>query len=82
MAHMAKLDKNNIVLRVESIHDNELKDGNGEESEAKGIEFCRSLYGQDTDWAQTSYNATFGGKFAAPGDIYDPKNKIFKSPIP
>ena len=60
MASFAKINLENIVEQVISIHNNELLD-NGIESEAKGIAFCKSLYGQDTNWKQTSYN-TKGGK--------------------
>ena len=55
MAYFAKLNPENIVEQVISVHNNELLD-NGIESEAKGIAFCKSLYGQDTNWVQTSYN--------------------------
>ena len=59
MASFAQLNSENIVLRVISIHNNELLD-NGVESENKGIQFCKSLYGQDTIWKQTSYNTNNG----------------------
>jgi hypothetical protein len=59
MASFAKLNSENIVEQVISIHNNELLD-NGVESEAKGIAFCKSLYGQDTNWKQTSYNTIAG----------------------
>ena len=39
MAHFAKLNENNIVLEVHCVHNNELLDENGNESEVKGIEF-------------------------------------------
>jgi hypothetical protein len=55
MAYLAKLNSNNIVEKVISVHNNELLD-NGIESEQKGIAFCKFLYGQDTNWVQTSYN--------------------------
>jgi hypothetical protein len=61
MASFAKLNSNNVVEMVISINNNELLD-NGVESEAKGIAFCKSLYGQDTNWKQTSYN-TQNGKY-------------------
>jgi hypothetical protein len=60
MASFAKINLENIVEQVISIHNNELLD-NGIESEAKGVAFCKSLYGQNTNWKQTSYN-TKGGK--------------------
>ncbi len=60
MATFAELDINNKVLRVLSVHNNELLE-NGIESEQKGIQFLKSLYGESTIWKQTSYN-TRGGK--------------------
>jgi len=60
MATFAELDINNKVLRVLSIHNNELLE-NGIESEQKGIQFLKSLYGENTIWKQASYN-TRGGK--------------------
>ena len=59
MASFAKLNSQNIVEQVISVHNNQLLD-NGVESEEKGIQFCKSLFGQDTIWKQTSYN-THGG---------------------
>tara|TARA_R100001143_G_C3265338_1_gene89649 strand:- start:7 stop:414 length:408 start_codon:yes stop_codon:yes gene_type:complete len=59
MAHFAELNDENKVLRVLAVHNNELDD-NGVESEAKGIQFLKTLFGQDTIWKQTSYN-TFEG---------------------
>jgi hypothetical protein len=59
MAYFAKLNDENIVLEVISINNNELLD-NGVESENKGIEFCKKLYGQDTKWKKTSYNTKAG----------------------
>jgi hypothetical protein len=60
MATFAELDINNKVLRVIAVHNNELLE-NGIESEQKGIQFLKSLYGENTIWKQTSYN-TRGGK--------------------
>jgi len=45
MASFAKIGINNIVEQVISVSNNELLD-NGIESETKGIEFCKSLFGQ------------------------------------
>jgi hypothetical protein len=59
MASFAKLGTNNIVEQVISVNNNELLD-NEIESETKGIEFCKSLFGQDTNWKQTSYNTQAG----------------------
>lgn len=70
MAHFAKIE-NNIVRQVIVINNDVLKDQNGREQESLGIAFCKSLYGEDTEWVQTSYNATFRGKYAGSGDIYN-----------
>jgi len=94
MAHFAQLDENNVVIQVIVVHNNELvaskqttvnEDGSVSvsviESEDKGIEFCKSLFGADTNWVQTSYNASFRGKYAGIGDTYDAANNIFSSPV-
>jgi len=48
------------------------------ESEEKGMDFCKSLYGADTNWVQTSYNGSFRGKYAGIGDTYE--NGVFVAP--
>jgi len=70
MAHFAQLDENNVVMQVIVVNNAELLDESGQESEAKGIAFCQSLFGGT--WKQTSYNANFRGKYAGVGDKYDP----------
>lgn len=54
MAHFARIE-DGTVRQIIVVHNNELDD-NGTESEAKGIAFCKSLFGEDTEWVQTSYN--------------------------
>lgn len=70
MAHFAELDNDNVVLRVIVINNAELLDENGVESEARGREFCKSLYGENTNWIQSSYNASFRGMHAEAGGRY------------
>ncbi len=70
MAHFAELNGNNVVLRVIVVHNNELIDENGNESEQKGIDFCVAHYGGT--WVQTSYNENFRGQYAVVGITYDP----------
>jgi len=79
MAHFAELDENNIVTNVIVVHNNELLDENGIESEQKGIDFCVSHFGGR--WIQTSYNATFRGTYAAIGHTYDETSDLFIGPI-
>jgi hypothetical protein len=81
MAHFAKLDNDNIVLEVHAVHNNELLDENGQESEAKGIEFLVNWSGGYTNWKQTSYNGNFRGKYAGVGDTYDAQNDVFVAPV-
>ena len=59
MAHFAKLDENNIVLAVEVVNDSDCLDGNGDESEAVGIEHQKTVHGWEL-WKQCSYNTREG----------------------
>lgn len=71
MANFAELDDNNKVLRVVVLSNEDVKNSSGQESEAVGIAFCKSLFGEHTNWVQTSFNGTIRGKLAGVGDIYD-----------
>lgn len=88
MAHFAKLNDSNEVLEVVVIADSNAP------NEAAGIAFCKSLYGDDTTWKQTSYNThgnvhneggtPFRKNFAAiDNTVYDPTLDAFilKRPI-
>lgn len=81
MAHFAKLNSQNIVENVIVVHNNELLE-NGAESEEKGIAFCKSLFGSETTWVQTSYNGTFRKRYAAIGGTYDAELDAFIYPKP
>jgi hypothetical protein len=72
MAHFAKIE-DGIVREVIVVHNDEVP------NEATGIAFCKSLFGEDTEWVQTSYNGNFRGTFAGVGMIYDPVADVFKS---
>lgn len=71
MAHFAKIE-DGVVTQVLVVHNSE---------ELRGEEFLNSI-GLEGRWVQTSYNATFGGKFAAIGDTYVASTGQFKSPKP
>jgi hypothetical protein len=88
MASFAKLDNNNIVLRVESVVNDVLKDSNGIEQEQLGINFLRTLYNEPNSiWKQTSYNTQSGinknggtplrKNFAGIGYTYDSQRDAF-----
>jgi hypothetical protein len=70
MAHFAEIDNTNKVLRV-LVVDNA--------QEHRGQEFLAVECNLGGTWIQTSYNANFGGKYAAIGDTWDGTN--FVSPV-
>ena len=74
MAHFAKINSNNIVEEVIVVNNQEVPD------ETTGVAFCKNLFGEDTNWIQTSYNNNFRGKFAGVGMKYDPDKDEFVSP--
>jgi hypothetical protein len=92
MASFAKLNSENIVTTVVSVVNEVLKDSNGIEQENIGIEFLKTLYGQDTNWKQTSYNTnagihSLGGtpfrkNHAGIGYTYDSQRDAFIPPKP
>ena len=77
MAHFAKIE-DGFVRQVIVVNNEVLLDENNVEQESIGTQFCADLLGGT--WVQTSYNATFRGKYAGVGDLYDPTLNIFKSP--
>lgn len=79
MAHFAKME-DNIVREVIVIDNEVLENKEFPESEPLGIAFCKSLYGANTEWLQTSYNGNFRGKYAANEDSYDVTTDTFVSP--
>jgi hypothetical protein len=70
MAHFAQVE-NNIVQQVIVVNNEVLENKPFPESEAIGVAFLKSLYGEDTNWLQSSYNGNFRGRFAGIGMIYD-----------
>ena len=93
MASFAKLNSENIVVRVESVVNDVLKDSHGVEQESIGLQFLRTLYNEpDTVWKQTSYNTHNGShilsgtpfrkNFAGIGYTYDSIRDAFIPPKP
>ena len=93
MASFAKLNSENIVTTVVSVVNEVLKDLNGIEQEAIGIQFLKNLYNEpNAIWKQTSYN-TIGGvhtkggipfrkNHAGIGYTYDSNRDAFIAPKP
>jgi hypothetical protein len=93
MAHFAQLDKDNIVMQVIVVSNNDALD------ETAGVAFCQSLFGANTIWKQTSFN-TRGGihyasdnttpddgvalrkNYAGVGYVYDKTRDAFYAPSP
>jgi hypothetical protein len=82
MAHFAQLNENDIVQQVIVVSNDDCLDANGNESEAVGIAFCKSLLGSDTNWVQTSYNNNIRFRYAGRGFVYDSANDVFYYPQP
>ena len=82
MAHFAKLDENNIVLDVIVISNDEILDDNNVEQESLGIARCQELFGNDTNWKQTSYNNNIRGVYAGVGFKYISDGDYFQRPQP
>lgn len=91
MASFAKIGLNNKVIEVLSLVNDVLKDSNGIEQEAIGIDFLTKLTGYPV-WKQTSYN-THGGvhdnggtplrkNHAGIGYTYDEDRDAFIPPKP
>lgn len=81
MAHFAQLDANKVVTEVIVVSNAVIENLPFPESESLGVAFCQSLYGADTVWKQTSYNANFRGVYAGIGFVFDETNDVFVPPI-
>ncbi len=80
MAHFAQLNDDNVVEQVIVVHNNELLDESGVESEQRGVGFCANLLGGR--WVQTSYNNKFRKNYAGIGYTYDAVRDAFIPPKP
>jgi len=78
MAHFAQIE-NGVVTQVIVVANEELL-LDGVENEAKGVEFCQSLFGGA--WVQTSYNGNIRKNYAGLGYIYDNTRDAFIPPQP
>lgn len=80
MAHFAKIDKDNIVVKIAIIANEDCLDSNGVEQESIGIEFCRNFFRRDDRWLQTSYNGNIRKNYAGIGYRYDEERDAFIPP--
>jgi len=82
MAHFAKLDNSNKVIRVDVLSNVVITDENDVEQEQLGIDFLTNLYGGVGWYKQTSYNENFRKNFAAVDYTYDRTRDAFIAPQP
>ena len=82
MAHFAELDSDNVVQQVIVVSDKNTSDSDGNESEAVGVAYCKSLYGSDTIWKQCSYTMKSRGIYPSAGNLYNSEMDIFHLPSP
>jgi hypothetical protein len=78
MAHFARIE-GNTVQQVIVIANDDCGGGDFPASEAAGQAFIASL-GLAGEWKQTSYSASFRGKYAGIGDRYDAELDEFVTP--
>jgi hypothetical protein len=81
MAYFAQLDENNIVVNVLVINEDDCQI-DGVRSEEAGIAFCKTLYGQDTNWKETKPDRKFRKRPAGPGYTYREDLDAFVAPNP
>ena len=73
MAHFAKLDETNTVIRVHAVHNDVAI------TEQAGIDFLNKLHGFGW-WKQTSYNGNFRKNYAGVDYLYDKNRDAFIPP--
>ena len=81
MATFAKIGLNSKVIESLSVHNDLLKDANGMEQEALGIDFLTKLTGWAI-WRQSSYNNNMRKNHAGIGFSYDEERDAFIPPKP
>ena len=74
--YFAQLDEANVVQQVICVAETDAP------TEEAGIAFCKSLFGQDTNWLQTSYTNSYRRQYAGIGFQYIPDRDIFFEPMP
>ena len=85
MAHFAQLDAANYVMQVLVVDNSNIDNLPFPDSEPVGQAYMQNIFGADTVWAQTSYNATFRYNYAGIGYTFDAAaqpNGAFIAPSP
>ena len=91
MAHFAQLNQATYVTQVLAVDDSSIDNLPFPESEPVGQAYLQNIFGADTIWAQTSYDAgppdgvSFRYNYAGPGFTFDASaqpNGAFIAPYP
>ncbi len=77
MAHFVQMN-GNVCGEVIVVNNEVLENKPFPESESIGVAFCKSIYGENTEWKQTSYNGNFRGSYAGFGMIYNSTTDTFE----
>ena len=56
MAYFAKLDENNVVVKVHKVENSVITDANGVEQESLGQDFLQKLYKNQSIYKKCSFN--------------------------
>lgn len=76
MRHFALIDENNLILNVIVVSEEDCGNKDFPESDIIGSNFCNTLI--PGNWKETSEFGLFRGRFASPGDIWDPITETFQ----
>jgi hypothetical protein len=85
MAYFAQIDQATYVTQVLAVDDSSIDNLPFPESEPVGQAYLQNLFGTDTIWAQTSYDASFRYNYAGEGFTFDAAAQpdgAFISPYP
>ena len=85
MASFAQIDQATYVMQVLAVDNSSIDNLPFPESEPVGQAYLQNIFGADTLWAQTSYNASFRYNYAGIGFTFDAAaqpNGAFIAPYP
>jgi 2-polyprenyl-3-methyl-5-hydroxy-6-metoxy-1,4-benzoquinol methylase len=74
--YFAQLDDANVVQQVICVAETDAP------IEEAGVAFCKMLYGQDTNWKQTSFTGEFRLRYAGVGYYYNEEADVFYGALP
>ena len=79
MARFAKINEDNIVESVILVDNEHLIGERGEEVEALGVAYLNKVFGEESNWVQTSFNTRDGLHYGAESTEPDGGNALRKN---